>query len=326
MGSEILAESGLTDFVKIADGDRDRLRRSLEHADALVADELDPSDTVGASHLRLVQLLSAGYDGFDLEALPPGCTFCNVHLHETAISEWVLMAMLALTRRLLIYDHDLREGEWNWPAWSSGVPDRDLSGKTLGIIGLGNIGSCVAEKARALGMVTVAVTRSPSHEQAARLGLSWQGDMERLPDLLGESDFVLLALPLSEDTRDLIGERELRLLGPTGYLLNVSRGLTVNEAALFEALTAGTIAGAAIDVWYQYPSQVGERTLPASLPFWQLDNVIMTPHSAGWSESTMRQRWLFVADQLKRLSRREPLENVVHIAPSVLGTTGAQKS
>jgi phosphoglycerate dehydrogenase-like enzyme len=192
-----------------------------------------------------------------------------------------------------------------------GTPERDLCDRTLGAIGLGHIGSHVVALARALGMRAVAVTRSPSPERAEQHGLEWLGGLDSLPRLLRESDFALVCVPLTPETTGLIGPRELELLGPDSYLLNVARGPVVDESALYVALREGTIAGAAIDVWYRYPREVGERTMPASFPFWELENVVMTPHSAGWSESTVRTRWQFVADQLVRLREGRPLENVL---------------
>jgi phosphoglycerate dehydrogenase-like enzyme len=256
-----------------------------------------------------VHVLGAGWDDISEEALPPGCLLCNVFEHETAIGEWVIMVMLALARRLLIYDRDLRQGEWHEAVSFGGIPERDLRGRTVGTIGFGRIGARIAELARAIGMRTIAVTRSPGHHTVD--GLDWLGGMEELPRLLRESDFAVVRVPLTSETRALIGPPELCLLGPQGYLLNVGRGPVVDEEALYSALRNGSIAGAGLDVWYRYPSRVGESVLPASLPFWDLENVVMTPHSSGWSESTLRGRWEFIAEQLARLAEGLPLANVV---------------
>jgi phosphoglycerate dehydrogenase-like enzyme len=124
---------------------------------------------------------------------------------------------------------------------------------------------------------------------------------------------VLVAVPLVDETRGLIGERELELLGPDGYLLNVARGEVVDERALYEALRDRRIAGAAVDVWYRYPGSRDERTLPSELPFHELENVVMTPHVSGRSEGTRDGRVAFAVEQLVRLAEGRELENVVAV-------------
>jgi phosphoglycerate dehydrogenase-like enzyme len=301
-------------LVPVADGDHAALRAALADADAIVCAELSADDTADASRLKLVHVLGAGYDGIAEDALPPGCTLCNVFEHETAISEWILMTMLALSRRLLVYDRDLRRGMWHEAVSFSGVPERDLRGETAGLIGLGHIGTRTAQILHAIGMRTIAVTRRPSPERQEAAQLDWLGDMSELERLLRESRFAVLCLPLAADTRELIGADELAALGDDGFLVNVGRGPLVNEGALYDALRDGVIAGAALDVWYRYPSRVGETVMPAEKPFWELDNVVMTPHESGWSASTLDGRWRFMAQQMERLAAGLPLENVVRVA------------
>ena len=120
-----------------------------------------------------------------------------------------------------------------------------------------------------------------------------------------------MAVPLTPETRDLIGAAELRALGPDGFLLNPARGEVVDEEALYTALRDRTIAGAAIDAWYADPSRAGELVAPSRFPFGELDNVVMTPHSSGRSETTRATRWAWLAAQLRRFAQGEPLENVL---------------
>lgn len=281
----------------------EQLRAALRDADAVVCGRLDPADTELAGRLRLVQSVSAGADGIDRLALPPGCVLCNLHGHEQAIAEWALMGMLALSRRLLLYDRGLREGRWHRFGADVLLPlERTLRGRTLGAIGYGPIGRRALELARGLGMEALAVTRKP-REAAAGL--------DALPALLERADFVLVALPLSDETRGLVGARELELLGPQGYLLNPARGPVVDERALYHALRDGTIAGAAIDTWYRYPSAEGEVTAPSEFPFAELPNVVMTPHVSGRSQETREARRRFVGEQIARLAAGSPLENVI---------------
>ena len=298
-------------------GLRERLRAHAEFelvddlgdADAVVSDQMSGEQLRAAPRLRLVQALSAGADRIDRSALPPGCALCNVYAHEDAIGEWVLMAMLALTHHLLPYDRALRSGDW-----LRGLPlERELRGRTVGAIGLGHIGKRVVELARAFGMEAIAVTRSPSPERAA--GLRWLGALDSLDRLLAEADFAVVSVPLTSDTEGLVGRPELDLLGGEGYLVNVARGAVVDERALYEALRDRRIAGAALDVWWQYPKRRGEVTQPSEFPFGELDNVVMTPHVSGRSVGTERGRTQFVVDQLVRLARGLPLENVLAVGP-----------
>jgi phosphoglycerate dehydrogenase-like enzyme len=303
--AERLRSAGV-DLVVAPRSEADVLRRALREADVLLCHRLEPGELDGAPRLRLVQALSAGADSVDLAALPPGCPLCNVYEHERGIAEWALMAMLALSRRLLPHDRSLREG--NWRRRDGFVPS-ELRDRILGCLGWGHIARATAELAGAFGVRTVAVTRSPAGER--RQAVDRLAGLDGVDDLLRDADFALVALPLSEETRGLVGSRELELLGPGGYLLNPARGQIVQERPLYEALRDGRIAGAALDVWYRYPRGSTARTPPADCPFWELDNVVMTPHNSGWTAQTRDGRASFVLAQLGRLERGEPLENVV---------------
>ncbi len=284
----------------------DVLHAALLEADVLLCHRLEPGELDRARSLRLVQALSAGADSVDPGALPPGCALCNVYEHERAIAEWALMAMLALSRRLLPHDRSLREGEWRR---RDGFVPRELHGRTLGCLGWGHIARATAELAAAVGMRTVAVTRSPAAGRGK--GADRLTGFDGLDDLLRDADFALVALPLTVETSGLVGPRELDLLGPDGCLLNPARGEIVQQRPLYEALRNRRIAGAALDVWYRYPHGSAAPTPPADCPFWELDNVVMTPHNSGWTAETRDGRASFVLAQLGRLERGEPLENVV---------------
>jgi phosphoglycerate dehydrogenase-like enzyme len=311
LGVDTIREHGV--HADIVIGTSDELPALLVDADAIVCMRLTAADTKRASSLRLVQVFGAGDDEIAPDALPPGCVLANVYEHGRSIAEWALMVMLALSRRLLVHDRHLRQGIWHESVHALPVSERDLESRTVGAIGFGHIGRHLAELARALGMRVIAVTRSPSDARAGLQHVAWLRGLDALPELLVEADFAVVCLPLVGETRGLIGERELELLGPESYLLNVARGPIVDETALYKALRDGTIAGAALDVWYRYPSRIGEETLPATQAFWELDNVLMTPHSSGWVDVTLPRRWRFVASQLERLAKGRPLENVLRV-------------
>ena len=141
--------------------------------------------------------------------------------------------------------------------------------------------------------------------------VEWLGTQKDLRRLLSESDYLAVCCPLTEQTRDLVDAEAFDAMKSNAVILNVARGPIVNEEALFKALERKSIRGAVIDVWYQYPTSDTSSVRPSAFPFHELDNVIMTPHNSGWTEETIERRWRFVASNLDRLARGEPLQNVV---------------
>lgn len=288
--------------------DRSELATALAGADAVVTDRLTADDTAGAGRLRLVHAYSAGADRIDRPALPPGCTLCNLHGPENAIAEWTLGAMVAITRRSVFFDRELRRGRWH-----RGEEPRphELRGRIVGTVGYGPIGRRVGELCRAIGMEVAAVTRRPSPGRAE--GLRWLGGLHDVTRLAAESDVVVAALPLTDETHGLIGAAELDAVGPDGYLVNVGRGEVVQERALYEALRDRRIAGASLDVWYRYPRGSTDPTQPSELPFHELDNVLMSPHVSGTTVETELNRRAILLAQLERFAKGEPLENVIAV-------------
>ena len=284
----------------------------LRGANALVSKRFTRGMAVAADRLRLILTPGAGTNQIDFSAVPAGVTVCNVYGHETAIAEYVLMAVLALNRDLLGMDARLRRADWS-DRTTRGAHS-EIKGQTLAIVGLGRIGAEVARVGQAFGMRVTAVVRSPDPERAAALGLDDVGGLDDLNRLLAAADFVVPAVPLDPSTTGLIGRAELAAMKPTAYLVNIARGEVADEAALYEALREGRIAGAAIDVWYRYPA-AKEPCRPSAFPFHELPNVIMTPHIAGWTDGTFRHRWAAIAENLRRLGTGEPFVNVVWPAP-----------
>jgi phosphoglycerate dehydrogenase-like enzyme len=279
----------------------DDLAARLEDADAVLCFRLRAEDVAQARRLRLVQSLSAGADGVKLDAIPAGAVACNVSGHERTMAEWVLMALLALPRKVVLLDRDLREGAWHRHGGDQlDLEAPELEGKTVALVGYGQIGREVETLVRLLGARTVAVTRH------ARDGAR---PLAETADVLRGADFAVVSLPGQAGM--VVGAPELEALGPDGYLVNVGRGKVVDEDALYEALRDRRIAGAAIDVWYRYPREEGDVVEPSRHPFHELDNVILSPHASGRSRVAWQRRWEFVAAQLGRLERGEQLQNVL---------------
>jgi phosphoglycerate dehydrogenase-like enzyme len=284
---------------------------AVAEADVVVTGVLTPPMTSRCRRLRLVHMPGAGYDKIDRAAIPDGAVFANCYEHEHAIAEWTLMVCLALARKLLAADAQLRQGDWSLYPGSGAPVFPELRGQTMGLIGLGRVGRATARLAAAFGMRCVGVDVHESARQAAAaFGLERVGGREEMDQLLAESDVVVVAVPLDESTRGLLGARELGLMKPTAFLVNPARGPIVDERALYEALAGQRIAGAGLDAWYCYP--VGqERLNPSRYPIHTLPNVVITPHTSGWTRQTMESRWRIVAANVDRLARGEPLVGLV---------------
>jgi phosphoglycerate dehydrogenase-like enzyme len=162
--------------------------------------------------------------------------------------------------------------------------------------------------ARAFDMKVVAIRRQTLPQ--APDGVSFVGGPERLDEVPRASDYLAVTLSLSAETRGLLDERRLGLMRPTAYLINVARAEIVDEAALFRALSTGRLAGAALDVWWRYPTAPGPVP-PSTQPFHELPNVIMTPHVSGWTEGMMEAPARIIAENIARTARSEPPLNAI---------------
>jgi len=296
----------------VVEPDESAVAGRLGDADVLVTLAFTAAMAAGAGpRLKLVQLPAAGLDRIDLTALPTGVMLANAYGHEAGIAEYAMGAMLALTRNFLALDSELRRGLWPGP-WMPGRPRRlspELAGKTLAILGYGHIGQALARRARAFDMQVCAIRRSLS--RGTEEGVELLGGLERLADLLERADYLAIALSLNDATRGLIGARELGLMQPEAYLINIARAEIVDGPALYRALAERRLAGAALDVWYRYP-QDDTPCLPAEQPFHELQNVLMTPHVSGGTDGTVRERVALVADNIARLGRGEKPLNLVN--------------
>jgi phosphoglycerate dehydrogenase-like enzyme len=268
----------------------------LDGAEVFVGSPVTASMIAAAPKLRLVQVPGAGLDAVDLNALPPRVALCNAFHHERAIAEYAIMTMLALERDLFRQDRNLRAGHWESSCITGPPTARELAGRPLGIIGFGHIGRETARLAEAFEMKIVSIGS--------------RGTRAELENLLKTSHHVLIACPLTEQTRGLIGGPELALMRPDACLIQVARGEIIDEQALYDALSSRRIRGAAIDVWYQYPRH-GKPCLPSRFPFHELDNVILTPHSSAWTDRVLEGRFTDTAENIERLVRGEPLRHMI---------------
>src|SRR6267143_4149428 len=283
----------------------------LGDVDVLVAMAFTREMTAAARRLKLVQVPGAGLERIDRAALPAGTALANAYGHEAGIAEYVLGAMLTLTRGFVRLDAALRRGAWE-SQWAVGAtpppPWPELAGKTLGILGYGRIGQALARRARAFDMDVCAIRRDVARSDAD--GLSLLGGPDAIDEVVRRADYLAVTLSLNEQTRGLLGERELALMKPTAVLVNVARAEILDEDALYRALLEQRIAAAALDVWYRYPNSA-EPTVPARRPFHELANVLMTPHVSGWTEGMLEARATLIAENIQRTARGEPPLNLI---------------
>jgi len=255
---------------------------------------------------QLYQLPSAGYDKVDLTALPQTCAAANVFGHETAIAEYIMMALLSRHVPLFEAGSQLREGNWHYWAGKPTGLRTELGSETIGIIGHGHIGKELAAKAKAFGMRVMMANRSPMDVQYDK-----NFTLENLAQMAGEVDILVNALPLATGTDGLINAQIFSAMRSTGVFVNVGRGAVADETDLFNALKTRTIESAIIDTWYQYPSSENQNPEPSALPFAELDNVLMTPHMSGWTKGTIARRQQQMADNINRLVRGESIFNAL---------------
>ncbi|MDP7164350.1 MAG: 2-hydroxyacid dehydrogenase [Alphaproteobacteria bacterium] len=278
-------------------------------AEVIVSVRFDAAEPP-APRARLIQLPNSGLDSVDMAAVPEGCAVCNSFEHEIGISEYVMSAILQGIVELPARDAKFRAGDWSDSPRLMGPFRPELAGRTIVCVGYGNIGRAVAQRARAFRMTVHAVTRRPRDFDPAPDRL---GAIDELDEMLPEADYVLVCCPEeSPGTIGLIGAHRLALMKPQAVLLNVARGLIVDEDALYEALSQGRIGGAVIDVWYHYADIGNEDVKPSRHPFEKLDNVVMTPHCCGWTEGLMPRRFAIVAENIERLMAGKPLLHQVH--------------
>jgi glyoxylate reductase len=257
------------------------LIRHVAHVEAIIpmgAHPIPEPVIAAAPRLRIIAVAAVGYNIVDVAAATRrGILVTNtpgVLTDTTADMAWALM--LGVARRVPESDRFVRAGKWTGVYWSQ-LMGADVHGTTLGIIGLGRIGQAIARRAQGFGMRVLYHKRTPDPEAARSVGAEYRTKA----DLLRESDFVVLSIPLSSETRHLIGATELDLMKPTAFLVNVARGPVVDEAALVEALRSKRIAGAGLDVFEEEP-----KLHPGLLG---LENLALTPHIGSASGATRRR-------------------------------------
>jgi len=285
--------------------DRDAVRRLLPDADAAFTPFVDRDIFPSASRLRWVQSPAVGVGSLmfpELLASPVVITSAR-GIRARAIAEHVLGVTIALARRLPIAMRAQVAHRWAQDELEGATVDvRTLEGQRMGIVGLGAIGLELVKIAAPFGFRISAIRRRAGEPKPQGVDEVWP--LDRLPDLLAASDVVVLALPHTPETKRLIGKRELDRIKRGALLVNVARGKLVDDDAVIEALRDGRLGGAALDVFSEEPLD------PAS-PYWDLPNVLVTPHTSGAMQDYWTPLVALFTDNLRRFEKGEPLRNVV---------------
>ncbi|QDS37941.1 2-hydroxyacid dehydrogenase [Brevibacillus brevis] len=283
---------------------RELLLEKIEHVDAvltMLTERVDEEFLARTKRLRIVANMAVGYDNIDLEV----CRRHEVIVTNTpdvlteSTADLAFALLMATGRRLTEANRFLLQGEWT--AWSPNLmAGQNVYGSTLGIIGMGRIGEAVARRAKGFGMRIVYHNRNRKLQAEQETGARYAD----LAELLQESDYVVLLTPLTEDTRMLMGEKQFSLMKETAVFINVSRGGTVDESALYQALVDKKIWAAGLDVFAVEP-------VPMANPLLQLPNVVALPHIGSATVQTRAEMAsLAAANIVAVLSGREPLTAV----------------
>jgi glycerate dehydrogenase len=282
--------------------DLSNIRQDLEQTEIIVSNKvvINRQTIEYCKRLKLICVAATGYNNIDIEAAHQhDVTVSNVRAYATAsVVPHVFSLMLALNRKLFSYRKSVAEAEWSRSEFFCyfGEPITELEGKTLGIVGYGELGKAVARVAECFGMKVMLARRNPADTREGRFDLT---------TLLSSSDVVTLHCPLTESNHHMIAERELAAMKPDAILINAARGGLVDEAALLAALKNNQIGGAALDVLEQEPPPVNHP-----LTSYQGDNLIVTPHIA-WASRQSRQRLVNeIAKNIQAYLRGE-LRNII---------------
>ena len=278
----------------------------------LVAGTVTEAQLADSPQLRAVIVPFAGVPVETQQLLRqhPAIALHNLHFNDIPTAEMALTLLFAAAKYLVPLDNQFRRGDWRWD--DDARPTHTFAGKTTLILGYGAIGHRLAPVCQALGMQVIGVRRNPPPapvENGVHV-YAWSS----LHDLLPRAEVLLCVLPETPETTGLLNAAMLALLPATCILVNVGRGRVIDEEALYEALRTHRIKAAGLDVWYTYPKNDAERshTFPSRFPFHELDNVVMTPHRAGWLYNFEHLRAAALAELLVAAAEGRPMPNLVH--------------
>ena len=307
---EALAD--VASVIHLDDLDPGARAEALTSADAVLAwnlgSELDgPGGFSAVASAALIQLLSAGADHIPFDRIPAGVQVAsNVGAYAKPMAEHVLAMALALAKRLPQNHAALARGEWN-----QRTPNRSIHGSAVGILGFGGIGRACADLFEALGARIHALNRTGRTDRP----IEFIGTPPDLHAILEAADVVVISMPLTRDTRGLIGARELALMKPDAILVNVARGAIVEEDALYEHLRSNPRFSTGIDAWWEEP--FGRGSFTTRRPFLELPNVLGSPHNSALTPGALVEAARHAAENVARHIRGEPVAGLIDRADYV---------
>jgi len=303
-----LQQAGFTvvekDYDRVQPSQEDEVCRVIQGADAIIVTAMFPATRKvieSSARLKLIAIRSAGFEGSDLKAATENgvVVTCNPGSNAESVADMAVGLMLCVSRQIAQKDREMRQG-----LYPRGSGSEDLFRKTVGIIGLGNIGKRVAKRVQGFEAKVIAndIVEYPDFQK--QYNIPYYSKEE----LLQKADFVTIHVPLNASTRGMIHEERLRLMKKTGFLINTARGPIVDEKALYKALKEGWIAGAGLDVFETEPPVFRDHIL--------LDNVVSTPHSAGLSNQASYAMAMETVNKVSTFFQGRVPENVLN--PEVL--------
>ncbi len=291
-----------------------KLTAAARDADVLVGYRLPQEVLDAAPKLKAFLTGAAGVDRTVRENLKvrPEVQVGNSHANALDVAEHALALAMAAAKLVARGDRELRKGDWTLRY--DDVPGVLLTGKTVVIVGYGAIGRALAQLLAGFKARVVGVRSSRKTHGVDALGVQMVG-AEDLDLSLKAADFVFVFAPLTPKTKGLLGAQQFAAMKPSAVLVNVSRGPVVDEDALFDALKGGRLGAAGIDVWYVYPKGGADvkDTGPGHQPFHELQNVVMSPHRASYTERMHREQWDDVVESIHRLARGEAVKYKVDL-------------
>ena len=291
--------------------EKEDIRKLLPDFNILVSTSMDISWKNEVKNLEAIFMPGAGWDKIVPEAVPEGCVVTNSYEHEVGIAEYVLMSMIALDRELINSHNTFVENNWDyWPARFG--PFKELTGRNVTVIGLGRIGKKVLEMTNVFGMNNYAVEEFDVQDEVInQLNIKEIVKSDEMTQLISISDFVVVCVPYIESTKGMIGEKEIYSMKNDAFIINPARGPIIKEEHLYHALKSNRIAGACLDTWYTYPKGGADNPKPSEYPFYELKNVILTPHICGSTYGTASRRMKIVAENINNFYNDKPLINIV---------------
>ncbi|MHA1613564.1 MAG: 2-hydroxyacid dehydrogenase [Candidatus Thorarchaeota archaeon] len=302
---------GETVEVVLSDTTTESILEKGRDADIIASNRVPRELLESGSGLKMVQTFAAGVENIDFSAIKDqdNIIVCNSHINAAEVAEYAITLLFAVAKNIIPSDRELRKGDWKY-AFGGPSPNIEIRNKTCLIIGLGSIGSEIAKRLKGFDVRIYATTRSGNSKHAGLVDKLVK--INEVQPLVEESDFIILSLPLTSESEGLVNGEFISWMKSDSIIVNISRGRIIDEEALFDALRDNRIRGAGLDVWWRYPQKWrGKGNPPSDVPFQELENLVASPHRAGYSETTEREYFQFAGENILRFINGETPFNIV---------------